>query len=213
MKTLVAIAALAQVAVAGQAHVSVLSCGDTYYGAYKPRVPVAIEEIEPVARGRLLAHLKARLGADLAARTTLVGGQIVDRQALRRDNPNSVHYEWHVPKYDLKFRVPLSAHAICVSLKMDEDGTLLEDVALPDFAKHPERRNVISEVDAMKIARAKGMPSEATRELAYFPDVDSLEWTFTFFVSQRGPDIRLKSLHLPAHDPSKAHWAEVRAIQ
>jgi hypothetical protein len=203
------------VAPAGGAHVPTYSCTDTYYGEYKPRVPRSLGEVDPSARARLEEYLQNRVGRELAAKLRLVGGSIVDRDQLRRENPASVNYQWRPPKYDLKFSFPLGTDdgSFCASVSMDEDGSIVKELTLPNFQRHPQRRIVATAVETAAIARKAGVPEQASRELVYFRDSDTLEWVYSFVKSQDETTIKFAHFHILAHDPTRTHWVESMGIK
>jgi hypothetical protein len=190
-------------------------CSQTAYFGYEPGFASSLDDVAPEARVRLLAYLDARLGADVAATLKLSGGQIVDRERLRRDVPDSVNYRWRIPKYALCFVLPIPGQpeGIGASVSLDEDGSIVKDIELPNFVAHPERRDVMTAVAARAYARTHGVPEDARAELRYVPASDTLEWLFTFVRSRDGLSTRYARLHIPAHDSQRLYWSESTAIR
>lgn len=208
-------ALLASQAHAAGNHIPTNACGETAYFGYEPRVPESLDEVAPEARVRLQAYLEARLGQDVAASLKLAGGQIVDRERLRRDIPDSVNYRWRIPKYALKFILPTPGQpeGFCTSVAMDEDGSIVRDIELPHFVAHPERRLVMTAEAARAFARTQGVPEDARAELRYVRASDTIEWIFTFVRSREGLFTHYSRFHVPAHDSFRGYWTESTAMR
>lgn len=193
------------------------ACSAIWYGTnYDPPAPKSLNELPRPVREKLNSHLVERLGPELASRLTLAGGQIVDRDILKARVPESGNFKWRVPKYNLQFNVPVGDDptGYCASVRLDEDGTILAPIGMPDLRAHPERAHIALPAEATRVARRAGVPIEkATRNLQYFRDTETLEYDFEFAKHDDGLVIVYSHFHVVAHDISNVHWTESEAIR
>jgi len=197
-------------------HVPKYSCTTTYYGGYDPPAPRSLDNLAPDALTKLTAYLSERLGSEYAGKLRLVGGQVVDRAELVAKHPDSVNYQWRPPKYNLHFHVPVSAdpEGFCASVELDDDGTVMDPLTLPDLQAFPDRGQIIAASEAVAIAERNGVPvSKAEPKLYYFPDTDTLEYEFSFVVGDDGLHITYSHFHVVGHDPSQTHRRQSEAIR
>jgi len=198
-------------------HIPASRCGAIWYGLnYDPPAPTSIDDVDPAARAKLKAYLAQRLGPDFAARLRFSGGQIVDRAKLKTMEPDSVHYKWRPPKYNLQFTVPVEGEAdgFCASVHLDDDGTIMEPIGIPDLRRHPERGKIAPVAAAVEVARRQGVQlDKATRTIAYFPYTDTIEYEFTVVKHSDGLNTEYSTLHVVAHDTSRVHWTSSTAIR
>jgi hypothetical protein len=198
-------------------HVPLLDCGDIWYGVdYDPPPPRSLDDLGPKVRAKLNAYLVQRLSGEYSSKLSLVGGQVIDRNELREKVPQSADYKWRPPKYNLHFSFPVAAdpNGLCVSVKLDEDGSVLEPIGLPNFVLHPERSAIASTAEADGIAKRNGVPiDKAIRRLYYFPDTETIEYDFEFVKHDDGLNIVYSHFHVLAHDTTKIHWRESSAMR
>ena len=196
---------------------AVSACGDIWYDVdYDPPAPKSLDVLDSKVRQKLDGYLIERLGAGYASRLSLIGGQIINRKELRAKVPQSVDFKWRPPKYNLYFRFPVAAGAdeFCASVQLDDDGTVLEPIGLPNLRVHPGRGVVASASDAINVAKRNGVPiDKATRRLYYFPDSDTIEYEFEFVKHDDGLNILYSQLHVLANDITSIHWSESSAIR
>ena len=185
-------------------------CGWTQYGNYNPRKPRSLDDIPQPIRSDLLAHVKARVGAALFENISFAGGQIVDLAALRVVEPDSKNYRWVVPAYNLFFQLRLPGGDVyCASVKLDDKGTILQEIELPAAASDSTKAQLVSREEATAVARTRAVPvAKARIEMRYFRDTDTLEWLFGFHSAEHGSWFSGRCLHVPADDPERCHWSE-----
>ena len=191
---------------------TVHGCGYTDYGDYEPKEPRSLESLPKPIRAQLVSHLTERLGAAVFARLKLTGGQIVDIARLYKVEPDAREYEWVIPTYLLHFEIDFGtdpAEHYCAEISLNADGSVIDDIALPRTAGHPERIAVISKAKALEAAASHDVPVErASAELAYAPAFDTLEWLISFQTEQNLSSFKGQVLHLNAVDPAKFRWSE-----
>src|SRR5262245_36024942 len=155
-----ALVAFAIQAIAGEGQPKVHKyAGFPSMGAYEPPAPTNWASIPEPARSRIIKHLKDRFGAEFFNKLTLVGGQVVDFKALRKQEPNSKDYKWEVHAYRLHLRLSLPEDGIefyDAIIECRSDGSVIEEIDLPETAKFPERAKFISTTKAFQIAKEKG---------------------------------------------------------
>lgn len=177
--------------------------GWTYMGNYSPAEPKSLSELPDPIRLKLLTHLRDRLGS-FAERLTFTGGQIVDFDRLAHDEPNSKDYQWEVHAYDLHFAFQMPSLGIAsytAQIRLRSDGSVLEEIDLPNFAKAPEKLNFISLKDAASMAIANGFSSRRLDpDILYFKEADALVWSFQETTSDDGLITRRKNIYISAHD-------------
>jgi hypothetical protein len=174
-----------------------------YYGDYTPAEPKGWKSIPEPARSKIAQHLKSRLGEEFYSRLSLIGGQIVDVQTLRRKEPNSKNYKWEVPAYvlHLRFRLPeLGIEHYDAEIHCRSDGSVLQEIDLPVVAKHPERGRFISTSKACEIAKKQGFDlAKAEVKIDYRPNRDVCVFCFEQMIKQDGSRLLFKCLDIDAH--------------
>lgn len=156
----------------------------TNFGKYKPREPISLNELPKAVRQRLEAHLTERLGAEFYSKLKLSGGQIVDFDELYRVEPDARNYKWTVFAYGLSFMFSepkQGLKAYHARILLDAAGNVLEEIDLPEIAKHPEKATLISLAAARKLAAKNGFPLDKTRvEIYYDRELGSLIWELEY---------------------------------
>jgi hypothetical protein len=154
---------------------------------YKNRSLIkAVENLDQIprpARDKLLEHLRSKLGAKFFERLKYDGGEWIDLEALERESPND--YNWNAPMgaYDLSFRFADSKKGLKYfysKLVLNDDGSVREDIGLPDIGTHPEKAQIISCKEAIRIALLNGFSKGAIRVgFGYEPTEDAFVWVIT----------------------------------
>lgn len=177
--------------------------GWTYMGEYEPANPSSLDELQQNIREKVVEHLKSRLGEDFFRKLRFTGGQVVDFTELYRVNPRAKHYEWTVHAYDLHFEFTMPNKGIksyTAQIKLNSDGSVLSEIDLPDFARHPEKLNFTSIAKVKRVAEKAGFDlTEAETEIDYDLRQDSIIWRFTKVVSDDGLIIQYKNIEVDAH--------------
>jgi hypothetical protein len=208
----------AAIPVSGQTlHVPSVACTIALYPPFDPpRAPRSLEDLSDDARMKLDAYLSDRLGAEYASKLRLVGGQVLDKAELAAKDPEYANYARRLPKYNLHFHFPIRGYprAFCVSVTLDDDGTVVEPLTLPNLRAFPERGQVIGASEAIAVAALNGVPvNRAERSLHYFPDTDTLEYVLSFVVDDDGLIISHSHFHVVGNDPSRTHWTQSEGIR
>jgi hypothetical protein len=210
---------LASVAVAAESSLDVHKDGSIiiYLGAYQPSTPTDWGSIPEPARSRIIAHLTNRLGATFFAKLSVVGGQIVDLKALSEKDPESKKYRWEVPAYRLllRFRLPevgIEYYDACIDCR--SDGSIINEIDLPDIVTHPDRATFISASKAAEIAKKNGYDlAQAEAQIRYRKDLDECVFTFKQGTGRDGPSLFFKCIDIDAHSGKVAQVYESRAIE
>ena len=172
-------------------------------GAYDPPAPTNWASVPEPARSRIIGHLKKRFGVEFYDKLKLVGGQIVDFNALREREPNSKDYKWEVHAYRLHLRLSLPENGIefyDASIECRSDGSVMEEIDLPETAKYPDRAKFISASKVFKIAQDKGFDATKTDvELGYNTDLGVCVFTFSQMTRQEYPMLYFKRVDIDAH--------------
>jgi hypothetical protein len=85
-----------------------------------------------------------------------------------------------IPAYDLHFtfRMPeMGLKAYTAHIQLRQDGTVLREIDLPDYAAHPDKLNFTPLASALQTALAQGLdPKMVSEAISYDPESDSLVW-------------------------------------
>lgn len=193
------------------------NAGWTWFGGYEPKNPKSLSEIPEPVRARLLSHLRSRLGEGFVERLEFTGGQIIDFAELRRVNPGSKNYKWEVPAYILHFafKMPEAGIASYTSqISLRSDGSVLEDIGLPNFTASPGKLVLIPLSDAIEIAVLRGFARDQMHvDLKYDEKVDSLVWTIDQKVADDGVVIDFTTIDVSAHTGEVLRMYETDAIR
>jgi len=185
------------------------SCGfPTYGGTYHPREIKSVDELPVPIRQIVTQHISVRVGATFFDDVTFYRGQIVDVNQLHREYPESTHFKWRVPAYNLLYQFRLPGREIFLAcILLDDDGGVIQELSLPQWGRQENPAALISLAQATDIARKNGVAvSDAPSELKYFPDTDTLEWIFEWKTWDDGLSFGGKRLHVPLQDPNHVHW-------
>lgn len=192
--------------------------GYTYFGPYKPREAKSLADVPEPARTRLVAHLKQRLGERFYSTLHLSGGQIVDFAEFHRRDPDWKDYKWEVFAYNLHFRFRLPEKGIeyyTASIRLRSDGSVIEEIELPNIAKHPERADFVSLSTAIETATGAGfdIPRLSNVRIEYRAKDDRCVYTFEQLTRQEGVMLYYKCLDIDAHTGKKLRTYNTEAIQ
>jgi hypothetical protein len=141
-----------------------------------------LNEISQAVKGNIEDQLKVRVGVEFFTKLRFDHGYARDfdaATALKADESE------RIDGYDFVFKFAdekngLKAYRFKVIA--DRIGKIIDDLALPDIASHPNKANLISCRDALLIAAKNNFPTE--RILIYF-DYDSKNASFTWSVYDR----------------------------
>lgn len=190
--------------------------GETSFGNYTPENAKSLKDLPAHIRLKLLAHLRTRLGPFMK-QLTFSGGQIVNFQKLKRDEPNSKNYEWEVHAYDLHFdfKMPeIGIQSYTAQIELRRDGSVLEEIDLPAFATSPDKLNFFSLIKAVSVAVSHGFTRSHMRtEILYLKEVDSLVWSFSQVVADDGLIINFKNIYVSAHNGDVLKTFSSKAIR
>ncbi|MGQ0542929.1 MAG: hypothetical protein ACT4O9_13905 [Blastocatellia bacterium] len=143
----------------------------------------SLSEIPMPARGKLIEHLRSKLGDRFFKRLKFDGGEWVDLATLKLQSPKD--YEWNSPMgaYDLVFRFSDTQKGLKYfysKLVLDDDGSIREDIGLPDIGAHAEKAQIISCRRAIEIAVANGFPRRSVSvRFEYDSDENAFVWIVT----------------------------------
>jgi len=142
-----------------------------------------LQDIAIPIRNRLNAHLKSKLGDVFSRRLKFGWGYWVDLERLKRESPDV--YEWNAPmgSYDLVFWFSdpkKGLKALYSKIILNDDGTIREDINLPNIAANPEKALIIPCRKAVSIAVNQGFPKQALHiKFGYSPEQHSFVWIIT----------------------------------
>jgi len=177
--------------------------GYSSLGAYEPARPKSLNDIPESVRTKLVAHLKKRLGEPFYSSLQLCGGQIVAFAEFHRRESGWKDYKWEVFAYNLHFEFRLADKGIefyQASIRLRADGSVIEDIDLPNIAQHPERAAFVPLSSAVQAATAAGFDiSHCEIEIAYRPKDDRCVYSFQQLVRRDGPSLYFKCVDVDAH--------------
>ena len=191
--------------------------GETYFSNYEPTVPKSLDDIPAPVREKVVAHLKKRLGEAFYASLRFAGGQVVDLAEFRRQEPNWRDFKWEVFAYRLNFQFQLPEKGIEVyqaSIRLREDGSVIEEIDLPDMGKHPERAEFVALSEAVKLAVAEGFDvAKCDREMEYREKEDRCVYLFRQLDRKDGPALFFKCMDIDAHSGKTLRVFEQEGIE
>lgn len=142
-----------------------------------------LNDIPMPARGKLIEHLRSKLGKKFFDRLKYDGGEWTDLEALKRESPEDYNLNAPMGAYDLRFTFSDSRKGLKYfysKLVLNDDGSIREDIRLPDIGAHSEKAQLISCKRAIEIAAINGFPKEAVSvSFDYSADGDTLVWIVT----------------------------------
>jgi len=142
-----------------------------------------LNELPPNVRARLDEYLQARLGCAFASRLHFDEGQWLDMKRLQTEFPSLYDENLHLGTYDLLFRFSDPAKGLkyfYAKLALNDDGSINEDIKLPNIGRDPSKAKIISCKDAIEIAVTHGSPRDRICPwFEYSMEHDSFMWTLT----------------------------------
>lgn len=187
----------------------------TYGGTYHPREIKSLDELPIPIRQLVTQHISARVGPKFFDDITFWQGQIVDVDQLHREYPESKHFKWRVPTYNLlyQFRLP-GRETFLTCIELDHNGGLIQELSLPQWGRQDSPAPLISLAEATEVARKNGVVvADAPSEIKYFRNTDTLEWVFEWKTWDNGLSFGGKRLHVPLQAPSQVHWEPWEGIR
>lgn len=158
------------------------SAGYTSLGGYEPAIPKSLEDIPAPVREKVVAHLKKRLGEDFYSSLRFSGGQVVDFDEFHRQVPDWKEFQWEVFAYKLFFQFRLPDRGIEyyeASIRLRADGSVIEEIDLPDMGKHPERAAFVPLSAAVKVAKDAGFDvGKCSVDIDYRPEDGCCVYSF-----------------------------------
>jgi hypothetical protein len=180
------------------------SGGYRFYINYRPAEPKSLDEIPATITVSLVAHLKDRLGDAFFAQLRFVGGQIVDFDELYRISPRYRTRGEEIPKYDLHFefaRPDLGIEHYVAQIKLRADGTVLQEIELPAFRAHPEKRTLLPLAAVTLVAANHGVGAPLwVVGLGYSVETDSIVWRLGHQISGDRRGGKIANVEISAHD-------------
>lgn len=143
----------------------------------------SLNSLPPNVRGRLDDYLKTRLGSAFAKRLEFDEGQWLDIKELQKEFPALYEKNLHLGTYDLLFRFSDPAKGLkyfYAKLALNDDGSVNEDIKLPNIGKNPAKAEIISCENAIQIAVTHGFSRDRISPwFEYSPEHDSFIWVLT----------------------------------
>jgi hypothetical protein len=143
----------------------------------------SLDALPPNVRTRLDQHLTERLGPGFAKRLEFDEGEWLDLQKLRREFPSLYKKNLKLGAYDLLFR--FSDHDkglkyFYAKLALNDDGSVNEEIKLPNIGADPSKGRILSCKEAIDIAVGEGFPRERIFPwFEYSSEHDCFIWTLT----------------------------------
>jgi len=157
-------------------------CGTRMYPGYQPKEPYSITELPVAIQAKVKSYLSARVGKDFYKKLVLNGGQIIDIEGLYVAYPKARSWESVPPIYSLCFMVWDSlkrSTSYNFLLNLNQEGTLLGIVELPDIKHNAAKAKIITMDEAKKIALANNFYDKYTDvESSYDKKLDCIVWVF-----------------------------------
>lgn len=145
---------------------------------YHPKTIGKLGELPPTVLAELVSHLKSRLGERFYGALEFSWGEMIDLDELYRVEPYWKREE--VGSYDLTFYFSdqkKGLKAFYSKIVLDARGHAIEEINLPDLANYPEKANLISVAQAMKIAADNGfVGSSKWPDFEYNEENESFAW-------------------------------------
>ncbi len=172
-------------------------------GDYIPRKASSLDDVPEPVRTRLVNHLKQRLGERFYSTLHLAGGQIVDFDEFHRREVIWRDYKWEVFAYNLLFQFRLPEKGIeyyTAGIRLRSDGSVIEEIDLPDIAKHPEHGDFVPLSTAKQAAAAAGFDlSRCQIEIDYRRKDDRCVYFFRQLTRHEGVLLHFNCLEVDAH--------------
>lgn len=142
-----------------------------------------LEDLPTDVRGKLYAHLTAKLGKTFLKRLKYDGGEWLDLVALRKRAGDSWKADSSVGAYDLLFHFSDRSRGLkhfYTKISLSDDGSVARDIGLPNINFDPSKAVIISCENAISIAEEKGFPKTVQRvNFDYSPTDDAFVWVIS----------------------------------
>ena len=181
---------------------------------YRPVTINRLNDLPPVVSSHLETHLKQRLGTHFYSRLRFDWGESINLDDLYRTEPY-----WKTQKvgaYDLVFHFSDESKglkAFYSKLLLDANGAVVDEINLPNLVSAPEKANLISVKEALRIAQKDFAVQKIWPTFDYHRETDSFVWIIEDSepVSQKGvcrSEDGLLSLVLIGHGPYRRIFIE-----
>jgi hypothetical protein len=133
--------------------------GVPYMGNYRAKPLPNYQAVPEHVRSSVEKKIVAQTGKEFFKQLRYAGGGYVDLDSLYLIEENAKYYQWKPSSYYLCFELSEPKRGISYSctIEADKRGVILNRIEFPDIAQHPEKSSLISEQDAVRIARANGI--------------------------------------------------------
>src|SRR5215471_9462249 len=143
----------------------------------------SLDDIPEHVRNRLNDHLRERLGDTFAQNLKFEEGQWLDRENLRKQFPSIYEENAKLGSYDLLFSFSdpyKGLNAFFTKMVLNDDGSVNQEIGLPEIASNPAKAAIISCWDAHSIAANNGFPIEfSSARFDYSEEKKVFVWIIT----------------------------------
>lgn len=173
-------------------------------GQYEPQSSKSSNILPSHIRQRLNDYLVGRLGERFLAKLTLAQCFVVNLEDLYEAEPRARNWQWQVPAYACSYKYSnrkKGLKAYYTQVWLDESGTIIRGIQLPEVSKAPEKADLISLKQAIKVASDSGFPKEIQNiRFGYSEEADSLIWEMSYTVSSEDYVSVDRVLEVDAHN-------------
>ncbi len=131
----------------------------------------------------LQTYLNKKLSISFAKRLKFGGGEYLDLNKLKLEFPDVYRKTHKYGAYDLTFYFSdknKGLKSYYIKLALNEDGSINEEIGLPDIALFPEKGKIISCSQASAIAEKQGFPlKHQSIRFEYSSESQSFIWIVT----------------------------------
>lgn len=138
-----------------------------------------IEQIPLFIKEKLFFHLTKKLGSEFTRKLNFDWGEYLDIENLKKDNSNLYKENRRLGTAFFNFHYSdkskgLKSYAVIIAL--NENGSLAEEIYLPDIFKNPSKGKIISCNEALQIAERKGFTQKSYVGFEYSYKHKSFIW-------------------------------------
>ncbi len=114
----------------------------------------SIDSLPADVQNKLDVYLANWVGKTYKSILNFKHAYVFDIDEIHSKDPDSLNYQWEIPKYSFSYCVNLPGVVPCyvAGLEMRGDGTILKDINLPPLSIHPDRMKLLSEAEVFKTA-------------------------------------------------------------
>ncbi len=142
-----------------------------------------INELPENVRSRLYLYLNKRLGVKFAKKLKFDEGQYLNLEQLRKEFLKQHEGNVQLGAYALTFHFSDKSNGLkyyFTQLTLGADGSIKEEINLPEIAANPVKAKIISCKTALSIAEKHGFPKEyQSITFEYSSEQDSFIWVVT----------------------------------